>query len=112
MGKAILMSYDHLLDLVGDLDRIHDDLVICTPDAQHCTPESPAFLRKTGDFTPGDRGGILNEYLLEVTIARDVIRAWAFARGNRMPNLRQKCEAIIYYAKNDAYLLPENEHDP
>jgi hypothetical protein len=109
MGTPFLKSYDRLVDLVDDLDKLDDALVICTTNADHCTPESPAFLREPGDFLPGDKGRILHEYLLEVSLAKDVIRAWSFARANRKPTEREKCDAIIYYAKYDAYLLPENE---
>jgi hypothetical protein len=46
---------------------------------------------------------------LEVTVAKNVLRAWSYARLGSVPDLAQRCAAIIYYAENDAYILPEHE---
>lgn len=46
-------------------------------------------------------------YFLEVDIAKNVLRGWSYVRDGQVPDLAQRCEAIIYYAENDAYLMPE-----
>lgn len=45
-------------------------------------------------------------YLLEVLIAREVLEVWSDWRNGRLPSAEEACEAIAYYADNDAY-LPE-----
>ncbi len=47
------------------------------------------------------------EYLLEIDIAKDVVRAWSFHRGGKVPSLDDKVTAIFYYAEHDAYLPVE-----
>ena len=48
-------------------------------------------------------------YFLEVSVAKNVLKAWSFVRNGRMPSIEKKCEALIFYAENDAYILPEHE---
>ncbi|WP_445508845.1 DUF7716 domain-containing protein [Runella salmonicolor] len=43
-------------------------------------------------------------YFLEVNLISKIIQVWSYARNGKTPTLQQKCEAVIYYAKNDAYL--------
>jgi hypothetical protein len=43
-------------------------------------------------------------YLLEVSLAREVLEVWTAWRDGRRPTISEACEAIIYYASNDAYL--------
>lgn len=43
------------------------------------------------------------KYLLEVETAKDVLKAWSFMRGNKLPTILEKVNAILYYADNDAY---------
>jgi hypothetical protein len=47
------------------------------------------------------------EYLLEVVLARDVVRVWSQWRDGRVPTLEEKVAAIVYYAKHDAFLPVE-----
>ena len=43
---------------------------------------------------------------LEIEVAKDCVRAWSLHRKGKKPTLKDKCEAIIYYAQNDAFLPP------
>ncbi len=93
-----------LKEIVNRLDEFDDETYIFTqmPDP---TGESKAILvpfRKIDD----ERVDLPFEmiYLLEVEIAKDVIKAWSFMRDGRIPSLEEKVQAIIFYAKNDAYL--------
>lgn len=47
-------------------------------------------------------------YLLEVSLIREVLAAWSSHRGDTFPSLQQACEAVIHYARTDAFLLPES----
>ena len=42
-------------------------------------------------------------YLLEVSIAREVLDVWSNWRGGQVPTADEAVEAIIHYAVNDAY---------
>jgi hypothetical protein len=42
-------------------------------------------------------------YLLEVSLARDVLRVWTSWRDGRRPTAEQAARAVIYYAQHDAY---------
>jgi hypothetical protein len=44
------------------------------------------------------------DYLLEVGLAREAIEIWSAWRGGRLPTDEEGCEAVIHYAKHDAYL--------
>jgi len=43
------------------------------------------------------------DYFLEVHLAREVLRVWQEWRGGREPTPDELCDAVIYYARNDAY---------
>ncbi len=43
------------------------------------------------------------EYLLEVGLARDVVRVWSEWRNGLSPSTDQKIEAVVYYAQHDAF---------
>ena len=49
----------------------------------------------------GDPPGL--SYLLEVSLARNVLRVWTRWRGGRQPSLEEAAKAVIYYAQQDAY---------
>jgi len=42
-------------------------------------------------------------YLLEVSLARDVLHTWARWRDGRQPSSEEAAKAVIYYAQHDAY---------
>lgn len=88
------------------LDRIEaaDQGTIYAEGGAGASPESPALVAREGDepepASRADRPG----YLLEVSIAREVIQVWSEWRGGAEPTSDERCEAILYYARNDAYL--------
>jgi hypothetical protein len=94
-----------LEEIIHDLDSIDDSLTICASRQPRWTRTSEAELCPA----TGAPSGCRFPYFLEVSVAKNVIRAWSFARSGRVPDLSKKCEALIYYADNDAYLLPEHE---
>jgi hypothetical protein len=90
-----------LEDIIDNLDKLDDSLTICAARSPDWAPASEA------DLCPAS--AIQNcryPYFLEVSVANNVLRAWSLVRGGQIPDLANKCEAIIYYAENDAYLLP------
>lgn len=45
-------------------------------------------------------------YFLEIAIVKDVISCW-YDNAQKAPSRQQTSEAVIYYAENDAYLMPD-----
>jgi hypothetical protein len=95
-----------LIDVVKKLARLSDALVIYIDNARGAAPESDVVL-----FDGGGSGGVPQrkdgmQYFLEVSVANDCVRAWSTHRKGKKPTTKDKCAAIIYYAQNDAYLMP------
>ena len=91
-----------LEEIISNLDSIDDSLTICVARTPIWTKNSEAELHPSNlavkDFPL--------PYFLEISVAKEVLEAWSFARDGRLPSLEQKCEAIIYYAENDAFVHP------
>ena len=92
-----------LVEIIRDLDQADDALTICAARSPGWSEASEALLQPSG--LAAREFPLL--YFLEVTVARDVLSAWSYARGGRVPTLSEATEALIFYAENDAYLLPE-----
>ena len=89
-----------LLDVIARLHEYDDGLAIYAERDPEWTQSSRAFVG-----VQRDAGGLA--YVLEVAAAKDALRAWSQARKNKLPSLRERYEAVLYYALNDAYLPPE-----
>ena len=86
-------------DLLGGLDRIDDDLTIYVASGQPITLLVPAIL--VDEAAAGAPEGMT--YLLEVHLARDVLRVWKEWRGGQKPTAEQACSAVAFYSSHDAY---------
>jgi hypothetical protein len=51
--------------------------------------------------------GIEMCYVLEINLAKEIVEAYQVHHGVSALSTEQKLRAIIYYAENDAYLLPD-----
>jgi hypothetical protein len=91
--------------IISELEGLDNSLTICAARSPEWTPDCEAELCPALEVPHGCRF----PYFLEVSVAKNVLRAWSYARNGRVPDLATKCEAIIYYAENDAYRLPKNE---
>lgn len=91
-----------LRDTLASIEQLDEDATIYA--AEPWTAASPAVVALEGEQEAMDalRDGMA--YLLEVSIAREVIEVWAAWRGGRVPNPEECSEAVIYYAMNDSYL--------
>lgn len=92
-----------IMEIISRLDQIDDSLTICAFKDPSWRPESPA------ELCPANRApaGCKFPYFLEISIAKNVLRAWSYARNGRLPDLSECCRALIYYAENDAYIPTE-----
>lgn len=95
-----------LIEILDDIDDLDDELTIYASDKPHWSETSLAVAcREPEDGSlPAEAEGL--KYLLEVRLAKDVIRVWRAWRNNAQPIPKEKCEAVIYYATNDSYLPP------
>ena len=91
-----------LEEIIKNLDHIDRSLTIYAERSPEWSRSSRAELRPAKE-RPGESR---YPYFLEIYVAKTVLQAWSFVRDGQEPNLGQKCEAIIYYAENDAYLIP------
>jgi hypothetical protein len=107
MGKMIIngkqIHFMSLSDAITQLDEL-DEVAYIYVETGSRSPESkvvviPIDLVEVKGMEP-PRG---MEYLLEVETAKDVLKAWSFMRGGKVPTLLEKVNAILYYADNDAY---------
>jgi hypothetical protein len=89
----------NLQDAVRDLASLPRKATIYVARGENVVSSStPALLVMSDEEPPADW-----RYLLEVLIAREVVEVWSAWRDGRAPSVEQACEAIVYYAENDAY---------
>ena len=93
-----------LQDVLADLESADEDLTIFAEGGPDANPSSRAVVALETDDgqVPPEASGL--DYLLEVAEAREVLSVWRDWRGGREPSAAEKCEAVIHYAKHDAYL--------
>jgi hypothetical protein len=89
----------NLRDVVRDLAEVPRKATIYVPrEAGAVDGDTPVLLVLSDDDPPAGW-----RYLLEVLLAREVVEVWRSWRDDRVPTLDEACEAIVYYADNDAY---------
>ena len=97
------MKFMKLGDLVTLLDSLNEmSYIYIQKGTRSAEAEVAVFpieaMEEQGVKPPSDM-----EYFLEIETAKDVLKAWSFMRGGRLPTTDEKLSAIIYYAENDAY---------
>ena len=92
------------LDAVDDSDR-YEPLCIFAEGGCDAAPDARAVV------CPGDEEGSFVcpktpalSYVLMVQQAKKCIEVWSEWRGGRRPTPRDKFAAVMYYARNDAWL--------
>ena len=97
-------------DLVARLDELADDLTIYAEGGSSAGAGSRAVAvigPEGGEFVLAEDPEL--HYLLEVDLAREAVQVWSAWRDGREPTLEERCEAILHYARNDAYLRPPED---
>ncbi|WP_162907092.1 hypothetical protein [Allorhizocola rhizosphaerae] len=89
--------------LVDSIDDISDELVVFVAEGSEVNASSPIKLvdEDEEEPPPGMR------YLLEASIAKEVLQVWSAWRDGRIPSQDEACQAIVHYAKHDAYIPVE-----
>lgn len=72
------------------LERASDAIVLAEDVVDGVAPSAPEFA-----------------YVLEVSVAGEVLDVWSRWRGGATPSRTEAVDAIIFYAANDAYLEPD-----
>jgi hypothetical protein len=93
-------------DLVRDLDAVppETDRYEIGPSifaTRPMTPDSEAVLLREDFLESPTHPGF--RYVLDVSIAREVLAVWSAWRGGARPSDEQAASAVIHYAQHDAY---------
>jgi hypothetical protein len=88
-----------LADVLRDIDEIDGDLTINIEKGRPVDPST--LIALIDEELAGPPEGV--SYLLEVRLARDVLRVWKSWRGGRDPDIEEACSAVSFYAVHDAY---------
>jgi len=92
-----------LVDLLQQLDNLDEDQTIyIEEDSWSGTSEVVVSFEPDDGSIPPEAAG--KKYLLEVDLAGEVLEVWSDWRAGREPTPKDMVEAIIYYARNDAYM--------
>lgn len=93
-----------LIDIANELESLDDNYVITCSGKPNWSPDSSASLVLVEEFSEPSNDVFIPNYFLEVFIAKEVLDVWKNWRNERIPTADERCEALIYYAKNDAYI--------
>jgi hypothetical protein len=86
-------------DFLETLAELDPDGTIYITDVSGVRADTPAILGAEAEPAPNGF-----RYLLEVSIAQEVLEVWSEWREGRTPSLVEKVEAVVHYARRDAYL--------
>jgi hypothetical protein len=93
-----------LRDALSSIDDFDGEATIYA--AKPWNPTSTTVIAVEGEEDANTAIGKGLTYLLEVSIAKEVIEVWSEWRGGRVPSADERAEAVIHYAVNDVYLQP------
>ena len=93
----------NLRQAVELLDRLDADQIIYVQRDVPARAESGVVVDFSSDDGEPPASAIGMRYLLEVSLARNVVRVWSEWREGRSPSTEEKIEAIVYYAEHDAF---------
>ena len=64
------------------------------------SPDTPVYLVDEELAEPPEGA----DYVLGISLMKDVIEVWSAWRNGAVPGIPQACEAVLHYAERDAYL--------
>ena len=96
-GSSDTIPLGRIIDQIGDFG---DGLTVYAPAGVEVSPETPVYLvnEETEELPAG------TEYVLELSLVKNVVKVWSAWRDGTVPTVLQACEAVLHYAKHDAYL--------
>jgi hypothetical protein len=90
-----------LADALDVLDQYDGDSTIYVAEPWAAQSEARVALEDSDQAVGALQSGL--RYFLEVWLAREALEVWTAWRGGQKPSPAERCEAVIYYATNDAY---------
>jgi len=96
------MNGASLAAVLGALDEIDDDLTIYAARPWHVASRAVVVNEPEDGSVPSEAAGMA--YVLEVRLAREVIRVWSEWRGGATARDEDAVAAVLHYAQNDTYL--------
>jgi hypothetical protein len=96
-----------LVELLANLRELDDDLAIYSAISPYAGAGTAAVAAREPDdgTVPAEATGM--GYLLEVSVAKEVVDVWTHWRPGAIPTPNQMVEAVVHYAVHDAYLPVE-----
>jgi len=89
--------------LIQALHQLDDDLTIYAEGGSRAGPDARAVAALEPEDGSVPHAAERLDYLLEVSIAKEVLEVWSQWRGGLRATAAEALDAIIYYAKHDAY---------
>ena len=100
-GARDAIPLGRIIDEIGKFDEEEEEeLTVYAPAGVRVSPETPVYL--VDDEAEEPPAG--TEYVLEVSLMKEVIEVWSAWRNGIVPTIPQASEAVLHYAKYDAYL--------
>lgn len=99
-----LIEQTTLSELINDLSQYDESFVVYTDTTNNIDSGSVVYLY---EFDEEEDVQILaggNHYFLEIGLIADVIETWNDWTDHQRNNTDDLCNAVIYYAANDAYM--------
>jgi hypothetical protein len=96
-----------LIDLIDNLNHLRDDQMIFIASHEPIREETEAMTVFIKDNIENGAAPIGMEYFLEAPLAKEVLHVWEKWRNGKKPTLREKFQALVYYAVHDAYMPEE-----
>ena len=82
------------------MPELDDGLTVYAPAGAAVSPETLVYLVDEDAEEPPAGW----EYVLELSLMKNVVKVWSAWRDGTVPTVPQACEAVLHYAKHDAYL--------
>jgi hypothetical protein len=95
-----------LIDAISNLSIYSDRHIIYVKSSQSIDENTEVVVMLSSEFEARRKDMEDYDYFLEIPLVEDVINAWRY-NTNELPTSQQIVRAVIYYAENDAYLMPD-----
>ena len=92
-----------LSEILEQLDSFDEESIIYAKKNPSWAPSSEAVVGHMDEDGEPPAEAVGFDYLLEVYLAEEVLQVWSEWRDGRLPDASERCDAVIYYAKNDTY---------
>jgi hypothetical protein len=89
-----------LAELIRRIDELDDDATLFAARPWSAGSDAASAVEDHESREAVEAG---RSYLLEVSMAKEVVRTWGAWHGGRAPSTTEAVRAVIYYAEHDTY---------